>query len=183
MLAAWRMLKEPLPLKIVGDGPMAPLVRDAAAADPRIEWLGRRPLKDVYQVMGDATMLVFPSRCYETFGRVAVEAFAKGTPVIASAHGAMKDVVSDDRTGLLFEPGNAAALVDCVRRLLSDPGRLQTMRRTAREEYLAKYTGERNHQLLIGAYERARATVLQPVRIIPSPARLEKTCTEKAPVA
>ena len=47
--------------------------------------------------------LVLPSQCYETFARVAMEAFAKGTPVIVSKLGAMVD---DGRTGLHFKPGD-----------------------------------------------------------------------------
>ncbi len=99
--------------------------------------------------------MVFPSECYETFGRVAVEAFAKGTPVIASNHGAPADVVDANRTGLLFKPGDPADLAHNVRSLLADPNRLAQMRREARAEYEAHYTGERAHQQLIEIYNQA----------------------------
>jgi glycosyltransferase involved in cell wall biosynthesis len=166
LLEAWRMLPG-VPLKVIGDGPLAPQVREAAAANPSITWLGRRTLNDVYETVGRASFLVFPSRCYETFGRVAVEAFAKGTPVIASGHGGMADVVTHGRTGLLFAPGDAAALADAVRQML----RLAPpMRLAARREYETKYTGDQNHDLLQSAYQRAcesvspRGTGFQPAR-------------------
>jgi len=153
LLAAWRM-SPGVPLKIIGDGPLAPLVREASATNPAIKWLGRLPPQQVYDVIGRAGFLVFPSPCYETFGRVAVEAFAKGTPVIASAHGGMADVVTHGRTGLLFAPGNPAALAAAVRHLLEiDP---RSMRDAARREYECKYTGDRNHEMLLAAYQRAR---------------------------
>ena len=44
--------------------------------------------------MGEATLVVVPSECYETFGRVAIEAFAKGTPVVAADHGAVAEIVA-----------------------------------------------------------------------------------------
>jgi glycosyltransferase involved in cell wall biosynthesis len=154
-LAAWKMLQGVLPLKIVGDGPLAPLVRQSAAQSPAIEWLGRRPLEEVCDLMGRAAMLVFPSRCYETFGRVIVEAFAKGTPVVASNLGAMADLVEHGRTGALFEAGNAHALAAQVRWLAATPHILRVMRNAARNEYAQRYTGPRNHDLLMQAYRIA----------------------------
>lgn len=157
LLAAWAMLKNEVPLKIVGDGPLADDVRRAVAKNPSIEWLGRRSLDEVYDLIGAASMLIFPSNCYETFGRVAVEAYAKGTPVVASDHGAPADVVEDGRTGLRFKPGDAADLAAKVRQLCADPARLADMRRNARAEYESKYTGERNHEMLMSIYARALA--------------------------
>jgi glycosyltransferase involved in cell wall biosynthesis len=154
-LAAWKLLDGVMPLKIVGDGPMAPLVRDAVARGPGIEWLGRRPLAEVCDLIGRAAVLVFPSRCYETFGRVIVEAFAKGTPVVASNMGAMADLVEDGQTGALFEPGNPDALAAQVRRLAASPRILQPMRTAARREYELRYTGAINHERLMQAYRVA----------------------------
>ena len=155
LLAAWEGLPEAIPLKIVGDGPLAGVVADAAAQRTNIEWLGRRSLAEVYELMGDAAALVFPSRCYETFGRSIVEAFARGTPVIASGHGAMTDLVEHRRTGLLFAPGDAADLASQVRLLLADPQLACSMRAAARTEYESHYTGPTNYEQLINIYTRA----------------------------
>jgi len=157
LLQAWEKLDRPIPLKVIGDGPMAPVVDEACQRMKHIEWLGRRPLADVYETMGRASVLIFPSRCYETFGRVAVEAYAKGTPVIASGHGAPGDIVRPGKTGTLFEPGNAAALAEAVQRMLSDPARLATQRIAARMEYEARYTGLANLAQLMEAYRTAIA--------------------------
>ena len=153
MLDAWGRLHRRIPLKVVGDGPLAATV--AARSDIDLEWLGRRAPAEVLDLMGDAELLVFPSECYETFGRVAVEAFAKGTPVIASDIGAVAEIVDHGRTGLRFRPGDVAHLVETVESALSDPARLQAMRREARLEFEAKYTAERNLQQLEAIYERA----------------------------
>ena len=87
LLAAWAKLKTPIPLKIVGDGPLSEQVIKASKTSPHIEWLGRQPMDKVHQLMGEALFSVFPSKWYETFGRVAIEAFATGTPVVASRIG------------------------------------------------------------------------------------------------
>jgi glycosyltransferase involved in cell wall biosynthesis len=154
-LEAWEELADVLPLKIVGDGPLAPLVKGAVARNCGMEWLGRRPLAEVCDLIGNAAMLVFPSRCYETFGRVIVESFAKGTPVVASNLGAMADLVEPGKTGALFEAGNASDLASQVRRLMNSPGDLMLMRQVARREYELHYTGDANHELLMQAYRAA----------------------------
>ncbi|MEO0935291.1 MAG: glycosyltransferase, partial [Cyanobacteria bacterium J06641_2] len=104
LLTAWEHLDKKIPLKIVGDGPLADKVVEAAKRIPEVEWLGRRPMPEVHQLMGEAMFLVFPSKWYETFGRVAVEAFAKGTPVVAANIGAIAELVDSGRTGVHFRP-------------------------------------------------------------------------------
>jgi glycosyltransferase involved in cell wall biosynthesis len=156
LLAAWQQTEMP-PLKIVGDGPLADQVKAAVAAHKNIEWLGRRPMDQVLDLIGRAGVLVFPSECYETFGRVAVEAFAKGTPVVASGHGAPGDVVDDGRTGLLFKPSDGADLAAKVKQLMSDPALRQRMRTEGRRAYEDKYTGQRNYEMLMAVYQSARA--------------------------
>ena len=125
LLEGWRHLGDSVPLKLVADGPMAATVREAAAKDAAIRWLGNMPLDAIYGVLGAAKLLVLPSQCYETFARVAIEAFAKGTPVIGSRLGAMVEVVDED----------AIDLAEKVRRVLADPLELARMRQAARQKF------------------------------------------------
>ena len=143
-----------LRLKIIGDGPLAPLLR---SPPPGVQWLGRQPLDVAYKLIGDAAMLIFPSGCHETFGRSIAEAFAKGTPVIASNLGASPEMIDVGRTGLLFEPGNADDLARQITNLNSDPVRLRGMRTAARGEYEAKYNADNNYDQLLAIYARALA--------------------------
>lgn len=110
MLRAWERAGGDISLRIVDDGPLTATVAEAAAAIPTIHALGRRREEDTYALMAEAQALILPSEWYETFGRVAVEAFACGTPVIASRLGAMAEIVEDGVTGLLFTPGDAEDL-------------------------------------------------------------------------
>jgi glycosyltransferase involved in cell wall biosynthesis len=157
VLEAWSRLPVPVPLKIIGDGPQSAEVEAAARTNPAIEWLGRRPLPDVLRILGDAAFLVMPSIVYETLGRSMIEAFARGTPVVASRLGAMAEVVADGRTGLHFAPGNAGDLAAQVVRLLTDRPALARMRQAARQEFEAKYTAEQNYRMLLELYRRALA--------------------------
>lgn len=153
LLEAWEKLSIPVPLKIVGDGPLADLVVQATKRLPKVEWLGRKPMSEVHELMGEAMFLVFPSKWYETFGRVAIEAFAKGTPVIASKIGAIAELIDDERTGLHFKPSEPEDLAAKVDWALANPKKLAVMRRQARAEYEAKYTAEINYQQLINIYQ------------------------------
>jgi len=155
MLRAWELLNGKIPLKIIGDGPLAGQVSQAAGKLPRIEWLGRRPVSEVYDLMGRAEVLIFPSEWYETFGRVAAEAFAKGTPVVAAEIGAIAELVEHGRTGLLFRPGDPGDLAARVEWISTPREEREKMRHDARAEFEKKYTAEENYRRLMGVYENA----------------------------
>ncbi|BAU66919.1 glycosyl transferase group 1 [Stanieria sp. NIES-3757] len=153
MLDAWRQLGGKIPLKILGDGPMSGLVTEAMQEMPEIEWLGRRSLEEVYEVVGDAAFLIFPSEWYETFGMVAIEAFAKGTPVVGSNLGAIAELIDHERTGLLFRPSDPTDLATQINWLLARPQKLRQMRQEARAEFEAKYTASENYKRLMEIYQ------------------------------
>lgn len=154
LLAAWEHLDSKVPLKIVGDGPLSSQVMESVKRLPQVEWLGRRPMSEVHHLMGEAIFLIFPSKWYETFGRVAVEAFAKGTPVIAANIGAIAELVDSGRTGLHFSPGNSEDLAAKVEWALENPTLLTQMRHQARTEFEDKYTSKENYRRLIEIYKK-----------------------------
>jgi glycosyltransferase involved in cell wall biosynthesis len=156
VLQAWSSGGAGVRLKILGDGRLAPLVREAAAANPAIEWLGRRPLDEVYRTMGQAAFLVMPSTWYEAMPRTIVESFSCGTPVIASRIGALEELVTPSRTGLHFEPGDAGDLVAKLHWVAENPTALAAMRALARREYEQRYTADENYRQLCRIYARAR---------------------------
>lgn len=120
LVEAWGAGVDAATLEIVGDGPSAAAVRDAAR-EGRYGWLGSLAHDDVLTRMARASALVVPSRCYEGFPMVVAEAFAAGTPVIAPRLGALAEIVEHEVTGLLYEPGSAASLRTAMQRIASDP--------------------------------------------------------------
>lgn len=155
LLEAWERLGDRLPLKIVGDGPLASAVTEAAARRGSIEQLGRKPAGEVYELMSQAEVLIVPSTCYETFGRTGMEALAVGTPVIAARLGAIAELVEHGRTGLHFNPSDPDDLARQVQWMVDHPEAVQGMRREARVDFERNYTPERNYQELMSIYERA----------------------------
>ncbi|MDE5088674.1 MAG: glycosyltransferase [Trichodesmium sp. St16_bin2-tuft] len=158
LLAAWQLLGGKIPLKIIGDGPLSNQVREAVTKLPYVKWLGRLPIQEVYTLIGEAKFLIFPSQWYETFGRVAIEAFAKGTPVIASNLGNMSSMIESGRTGFHFSPGDPNDLAALVEYALTHPEKLRKMRFEARSEFEAKYTAQQNYHKLMDIYKLAIAS-------------------------
>jgi glycosyltransferase involved in cell wall biosynthesis len=154
LLTAWRDIPQSVCLKIIGDGPLESVVREASQKDSRIEFLGRKSLSDVCEYLGRAAFLIFPSEWYEPFGRTVVEAYSKGTPVIAASTPPMRAMVEDGVTGLLFNPGDSKQLASVVNNLLIDTERLKLLRAKARERYLTTYTEEQNYQQLIDIFRQ-----------------------------
>lgn len=157
LLEAWQRLGARIPLKILGDGPMSEVVKEAAARIPGIEYLGRRPLAEFYELLGQARFFIFTSTWYEGFPRTIIECYARGVPLVASDIGPIAEVVAEGRTGVHFRPGDTADLVAKVEGLLDRPGLLDAMRGNARREFETKYTAEANRGQLLAVYERAIA--------------------------
>lgn len=161
LLSAWEILGSNYQLKIIGDGPMADLARQASLSC-NIEWLGQLPLEQTMKIVGEAKCLVIPSRWYEPFGRTVIESFSKGTPVVASNIGGISELVNNGVNGLFFEPTNSGDLADKIAEIYSTSHRqLATMRNNARNTYLDNYTEESNYPLLMDIYEQAMQTSQQ----------------------
>ena len=162
MLSAWSLLPTQMKLMIIGDGPLAPKVRQSVEDDNRIVWLGRRTPEEVFSIVGDAAFLILPSIWYEGLPKTLLEAFAKGTPVIASKIGSLAKLVGDGMTGLHIKPGNANDLASKVCYLHDNPKELARMRNNARQIYKLKYTAEVNYRILMKIYEQALSGAMLP---------------------
>lgn len=166
MLEAWRKVGDRVSLYVVGDGPLSDRVADSG--QPGVHWLGRREPEDVLDLIGGARVVIFPSEWYETFGRVVIEALAKGTPVIASDIGAPAELVQDGVTGRLFPPGDANALADIVLEFATDAPAYAHMRDAARNDFLQRYTPAGSYRRLIEIYSHVIEHV-EPSRMAATP--------------
>jgi glycosyltransferase involved in cell wall biosynthesis len=139
---AWRLAAPRLPgvtLELVGDGRRGETIERLLADVPaQTVWHRRFEPQAVADLLDRSWALVLPSFS-EGLPRVALEALARGRPVIGSRAGGIPDAVQDDRNGLLVPPGDAQALADALVRLLSDRAlaeRLAVAARPSVEELL-----------------------------------------------
>ncbi|HVS82515.1 MAG TPA: glycosyltransferase [Pyrinomonadaceae bacterium] len=149
---------EPWKLLVIGDGPERRSFEQSLATRGllnRAEFLGAisyDKVADFYQRMD---MLVTPTqttkRIREQFGRVLVEAMASAVPVIGSTCGAIPEVIGD--AGLVVPEGDAAALADALRKLLSDSALCERLARAGRDRAEQCFSWERvadkTHELFL----------------------------------
>ena len=101
-------------------------------------------------------VLVVPSLWREPFGRVCIEAFAAGVPVIASAIGGLATIIENNRNGFLFEPGDTDRLAGILDFLIQNRNSLVEMQANCLEDasrYSAECVGhiiEQQLQTLVG---------------------------------
>jgi D-inositol-3-phosphate glycosyltransferase len=134
LLKALRQLSDVLPARprllfVGGDvdklgEPTGPLASVAALAEDldlrdRVLFAGSQPQDRLPVYYCAADVVAVPSR-YESFGLVAVEAMACGTPVVASRVGGLKFTVEEGVSGLLVPPGDVEALAENLAYVLSD---------------------------------------------------------------
>ncbi|HMO26087.1 MAG TPA: glycosyltransferase [Tepidisphaeraceae bacterium] len=143
-------------LIIVGDGPLRNEVCDAVSRNQTIEYLGRQPMPRVLELMGDARALVFPSQWYEGQPRTIVESFARGTPVLASDLGTMREMIIPNETGWRVPSGDVESLGKSLENLFDERISLDPMRVAARARFERDHSADRNLMMLLDIYHEAR---------------------------
>ncbi len=144
-------------VRIVGKGPLNEEVARAANEHPRLLWRDEIPHRDVLDLMGQAKVVLVPSLWEEPFGRTVIEAFSRGTPVIATDGGAIPEMVRDGQNGFLVPPGDPSALAEAVRRFVDFDVDIQSFRESARRTYLERFGPRTAYQDLMQVYTEALA--------------------------
>jgi glycosyltransferase involved in cell wall biosynthesis len=149
LLRAWQ--KIPAKLLVAGDGPEAARLR--AMAPSNVEFRGTVSPDEVLALLRHARALVVPSTWQEGAGRVVLEAYATGVPVLASRVGALPETVQDQVTGLLLPPTDIEAWEQAALRLLED-SESKRMGDAAWDLWNERYGPETGLQNIQDAYRR-----------------------------
>jgi glycosyltransferase involved in cell wall biosynthesis len=112
-------------------------------------------------------MLVLPSVCFEQFPMVVLEAMGRALPVIGSRIGGLPEIIEDDLTGSLFEPGNTEDLARQVRRLWEHPQLCRRMGMAGRQKVIREFTEEAYFHNLMAVYQSAIQRSKSDVGFIP----------------
>ena len=144
-----------LRLVIAGGGVLEGEVSAWAAARPSVDMIGYADEAQCAELMAKARAVLLPSACEETFGLAAVEAMAAGTPPVAAAHGAFVELITHGVDGMLFPPGDVAALTTAIADIEGHPEHYQAYGATARVTYCKRFDPDRNLEQLLDIYRYA----------------------------
>ena len=145
-----------LRLELVGEGPLQAELQKEFKVYPNIRFLGHKEKPEVIRLMKSCNALIFPSIWYEGLPFTIIEAFATGTPVIASNLGAMADIIQHGYNGYHFEPQNSSDLISQIKAFEKNPLGTQ-MYANARESYMNRYHPDIHLQSVIDIYKKVIA--------------------------
>ena len=149
-----------IPIRIVGDGPLKAEYEDYVAGHKinHVIFEGYKSGDDLKRLYENAAFLVIPSECYENAPMTILEAYSYGKSVIGSRIGGIPEMIEPGRTGLLFTPGDADELAECLRMLWQDRSLRSKMGRAARERVQKEFSSEAHYEQLMDLY----STLLNP---------------------
>ncbi len=157
LLTAFEALVEHVPSRLTVIGAEREDVLRYLADPETMRWIdvrGRVSGESLWTALRDADLLCAPSLSGESFGMVLTEAFAAGTPAIASAIAGYSDVVTDGVDGVLVPPGDPQRLAEELQRAHHEPERLAAMGAAARQS-AQRYAWPRVADRVTQVYERA----------------------------
>ncbi|MFL5465907.1 MAG: glycosyltransferase [Gemmatimonadaceae bacterium] len=144
ILHAMSLMKTPATLDVVGDGPNRDALKRLAqelGLGPRIQWHGNLSQSRLPAFYQQASAVVLPS-VDEGLGLVAVESLLCETPVVAFDSGGLRDVVQNEKTGLLVKAGDRAALARALDDLLTRDEKGRDLGRAGRLYALSAFAPE-----------------------------------------
>lgn len=107
-------------LCIAGKGDLLNLVEQTVEREPNISYLGFLGADEVEREIEKSDVLVVPSLWEEPFGRVVLDAYKQGVPVVACRSGGLSDIVVHETTGILVEPNNSKELSEALIKIVDD---------------------------------------------------------------
>ena len=155
LMDAWRAMRKPPQLRVLGSGPLVNEVERFAAEVPGVTLVGQVDRNAVLTELRRAYAVVAPALWYENFPLLICEAMATGCPVIASDGPNVREILLNGEAGTLFASGSSEALRGAVERSRDEQAGLTARATKARAEFETKYTADANYQALMAVYQTA----------------------------
>jgi phosphatidyl-myo-inositol alpha-mannosyltransferase len=123
---------------VVGDSYLRPKFEASVAREAKdhVRFLGHVPSADLPRWYATGDVFISPASGNESFGIVLLEAMAAGRTVVASDIPGYRSVVIPEENGVVFPPGNVAALAEVLTRLVHDADRRRELALRGRERAL-----------------------------------------------
>ena len=145
LISAMALVGPDLHLVLAGNGSFLASARHQtkmAQLDDRITFLGQVLPAQVQELFASALCVVVPSIWPEPFGKVGIEAFSVGTPVIATRAGGIPEWLDHEVDGLLVEPGDIVGLAHAIQWMADHPEQSEALGRRGRQIVMERYRPE-----------------------------------------
>ncbi|NCN25245.1 glycosyltransferase family 1 protein [Candidatus Falkowbacteria bacterium CG10_big_fil_rev_8_21_14_0_10_37_14] len=157
LLKAFKQAKQQkLKLKIVGSGPerknLTNLVKELSLQN-RVEFIGPKHSDELNKIIRGAYTVVVPSRWYEVFGLVNLEAAVLGKLVIAADIGGIPEVISNGHSGLLFKANSVDDLATKLDWCAHNPGQVEDFAREARRYVETNFSQSKHIAKILAIYK------------------------------
>jgi glycosyltransferase involved in cell wall biosynthesis len=153
-------------MAVVGDGPLGRNLRRRARRlkiDDKVFFLGER--QDAFELMSLFNIFVLPS-LWEGLPFVLVEAATLGKPIVATSVDGVREVIEEERTGLLVPPRDPQLLAGAVIRLLEDRELASRLGERARAAIPPRFPlrrmVEQTESLYLRLYKRKTSSIINP---------------------
>lgn len=156
-------------LLIAGDGPLRKDLERLCkeiGVERRVQFLGTVEHSEMVRIMNSVAGVIIPSvpvhGVTEATSLAALEAMSTGKPVVASNIGGLAEIIEDQKTGLLFEAGNATDLAQKLTMLIDNHDLQCVLGRNAREAAIVQYGTDAWVRRIVAIYERASGLRASP---------------------
>jgi glycosyltransferase involved in cell wall biosynthesis len=142
---------------IIGEGPELKNLQNEFKNFSNITFTGRLEKQKVNDYMKRCKAFICPSIWYEGAPLTIIEAFATGTPVIASRLGSMAETITDGFNGLHFTANDENDLCEKISLFIKETETNFTFYKNARQTYLEKYHEDIHYSAILKIYENVIA--------------------------
>jgi glycosyltransferase involved in cell wall biosynthesis len=149
-------------LLVAGNGSYLTQLREQAAGNLRIRFLGHLSQRELSTFYVHALACLVPSITYETFGIIIIEAFARKTPVIARDLGALTEVIKDSGGGFVYRTDEE--LISAIQRLTAEPNLRAELGERGYQAFLLWWSKEAHLKLY---FDILRKTSLKKFGLVP----------------
>lgn len=154
LVKCWIENRIDYPLVVVGTGEMQDeLVKISEGSN--ISIVGEKSTSEVYRIIGESSLLIVPSLWHEPFGRVVIESYALGTPVLVSDKGGLPELILPGETGYIYNVDLKGDLARKINMTLDRIASGHITREKCREYYELNFTPEANYVKMMEIYRKA----------------------------
>jgi glycosyltransferase involved in cell wall biosynthesis len=142
-------------LDIVGEGPEKKNLEELCIflkIQNSVRFCGEVSHVELADFYSKASVVVLPSVVAETCGLVILEAMASARPVIGSRIGGIPEVILENETGLLFNPGDTSELSEKIVQILLNPERAERMGKLGRERVEKEFSAQKHIERILDLY-------------------------------